>query len=152
MSPDCRITSRPHKLLGVARWTASPITSLPRVSDGESDDPIWYPLQHGLGIDTFGANVLVASRANQTLVEEHDEDASGQQELYVVLEGEAIFKLDSEHARLEKGAALAVSDPSVRRSARALTPGTVLLIIGAGDEPFRSTWNPTHFRDIPRPS
>jgi len=135
----------------VARWTASPITSLPRVSDGESDDPMWYPLQHALGIDTFGANVLVASRANQTLVEEHDEHASGQQELYVVLEGQAIFELDSEHARVDKGTALAVTDPSVRRSARALTPGTALLIIGASDEPFRSTWSPTHFSDIPRP-
>src|SRR5262245_39429533 len=105
-------TSRPHKLLGVARWTASPITSLPRVSDCEPDDPIWYPLQHALGIDTFGANVLVAGHANQTLFEEHDEGTSRQQELYVVLEGEAIFELDSEHARLGKGAALAITDPS----------------------------------------
>jgi hypothetical protein len=135
----------------MARWIASPITSLPRVSDGEPDDPWWYPLQHALGIGTFGANVLVASRANQTLVEEHDEQASEQQELYMVIEGEAIFELDSEQARLDKGTVLAVTDPSVRRSARALTPGTVLLIIGAGNEPFRSTWNPTHFSDIPRP-
>jgi mannose-6-phosphate isomerase-like protein (cupin superfamily) len=95
---------------------------------------------------------LVASRANQTLVEEHDERTSGQQELYLVIEGEAIFELDGEQARLDKGTALAVSDPSVRRSARARTPGTALLIIGAGDRPFRSTWNPTHFSDIPRPS
>jgi mannose-6-phosphate isomerase-like protein (cupin superfamily) len=135
----------------MARWTASPITSLPRVSDGQPDDPVWYPLQHALGIDTFGANVLVATRADQTLVEEHDERTSGQQELYLVVEGEAVFELDGEHARLDKGTALAVTDPSVRRSARALTPGTALLIIGAGGEPFRSTWNETHFSDIPRP-
>lgn len=130
----------------------SPITSLPQVSDGGSDDPSWYPLQHALGIDTFGANVFVASRADQTLVEEHDERTSGQQELYVVLDGAASFELDGEHARVDKGKALAVSDPSVRRGARAVTPGTAVLIIGAGDGPFRSTWNPTHFDDIPRPS
>jgi hypothetical protein len=130
---------------------ASRITSLPPVSDGERDDPMWYPLQHALGIDTFGANLFVASRANQMLVEEHDEHTSGQQELYVVLEGEAIFELDGEHTHLDKGTALAVTDPSVRRSARALASGTALLIIGAGDEPFRSTWNPTHFSEIPRP-
>src|SRR5690242_6551707 len=135
----------------MARWTTSPITSLPQVSDGGPDDPVWYPLQHALGIDTFGANVFVASRADQTLVEEHDEHASGQQELYIVLEGEAVFDLDGEHVPLGKGTALAVSDPAVRRSARALTPGTAVLIIGAGDEPFRSTWNPAHFGDIPRP-
>jgi hypothetical protein len=135
----------------VARWTASPISSLPRVADGEPDDPTWYPLQHALGIDTFGANVLVASRANQTLVEAHDENTSGQQELYIVIDGEAVFELDGEQARIDKGTALAVIDPSVRRSARALTPGTTLLIIGAGNEPFRSTWNAAHFSDIPRP-
>jgi hypothetical protein len=44
-----------------------------------------------LGIDTFGANVFVASRADQTLVEEHDERGSGQQVLYVILQGEALF-------------------------------------------------------------
>ena len=135
----------------MARWIASPITSLPRVSDGDPGDPIWYPLQHALGIDTFGANVLAATRADQTLVEEHDEQTSGQQELYVVIEGEAVFELDGEEARLAKGTALAVTDPSVRRSARALTPGTSLLIVGAAEKSFRSTWNPTHFSDIPRP-
>jgi hypothetical protein len=122
------------------------------VSDGGSDDPFWYPLQHALGIDTFGANVFVASRADQTLVEEHDERTSGQQELYLVLDGEASFELDGEQARVEKGTALAVNDPSVRRSARAVTPGTAVLIIGAGEGPFMSTWNPMHFHDIPRPS
>jgi hypothetical protein len=135
----------------VARWTASAITSIPRVSDRKGDDPGWYPLQHVLGIDTFGANVLIASRANQTLVEEHDEQTSGQQELYVVLEGEAIFELDGDDAPLEKGWALAVTDPSVRRRARAVTPGTSLLVIGAADGAFTSTWNPSHFVDIPRP-
>jgi hypothetical protein len=144
--------ARTHKLLCVARWTASPITSLPRVSDGEPDDPTWYPIQHALGIDTFGANVFVATRASQTLVEAHDEEASGQQELYVVLEGEAAFELDGERARVGKGTALAVTDPSVRRSARALAAGTVLLVVGAGDKRFSSTWNSTHFANIPRPS
>jgi hypothetical protein len=136
---------------GVARWTVSRITSVPAVSDGGADDPIWYPLQHALGIDTFGVNLFVASRADQTMVEEHDELTSGQQELYVVLEGEAVFNLDGKQAHLDPGTALAVTDPAVRRSAKALTSGTALLIVGTGDEPFKSTWNPDHFNDIPRP-
>jgi hypothetical protein len=41
-------------------------------------------------------NLFVASRADQTLVEEHDERTSGQQELYLILEGEAVFELDGE--------------------------------------------------------
>ena len=134
------------------RWTVSPITDLPAVSDGEPDDPAWYPLQHALGIDTFGANVFVASHAEQQLVEEHDERESGQQELYVLLDGAAVFVLDGEETRLARGDALAVTDPSVRRAGRAQTPGTMLLVVGSSAGPFESTWNAGHFADIPRPS
>jgi hypothetical protein len=76
------------------------MTSVPTVSDGDADDPVWYPLQYALGIDTFGVNLFIASRADQTLVEEHDERASGQQELYLLIEGEAVFDLDDEHVHL----------------------------------------------------
>ena len=62
----------------MARWTAREIAAIPTVSDGGPDDPTWYPLQHALGIDTFGANLFVATHADQTLVEEHDERTSGQ--------------------------------------------------------------------------
>jgi hypothetical protein len=135
----------------MARWTVSEVTSIPRVWDTESGDPAWYPLQHALGIDTFGINLFVASRANQLLVEEHDERASGQQELYLMLEGQSVFKLDGEAVRAHRGTVLAVTDPSVRRSARAVESGTALLIVGAGSGPFESSWNPTHFSNIPRP-
>jgi hypothetical protein len=133
------------------RWTVSPITHLPVVSDGEPDDPAWYPLQHALGIDTFGANVFVGRHADQLLVEAHDERGSGQQELYLVLDGSAAFELDGEGARLARGDALAVTDPGVRRSATALTAGTTLLVVGAAEGPFESTWNPAHFAKVPRP-
>ena len=135
----------------MARWSVKRITSIPAVSDGDLDDPVWYPVQHALGIETFGVNVFVASRAQQMLVEEHDEHISGQQELYVVLEGEAAFELDGERADLDRGTAVAVTDPSVRRSARAVVAGTTLLNIGAGSDAFTSTWNPEHFSDIPQP-
>ena len=127
------------------------MAELPTVSDSSLDDPTWYPVQHALGIDTFGVNLFVATRADQTLVEEHDERSSAQQELYVVLEGEVLFQLDGEEARLDRGTAVAVTDPAVRRSARALSPGARLLIVGAGRDPFTSSWNPEHFSEIPRP-
>jgi hypothetical protein len=136
----------------MTRWTIRAIAEMPMVvSGGDGDDPVWYPLQHVLGIDTFGVNLFVASHAGQTLVEEHDERGSGQQELYLVLEGDAIFELDGERAQVGRGTAVAVTDPSVRRSARAASPGTSLLVVGAGRSPFTSTWNESHFRDIPRP-
>ena len=135
----------------MARWTVKEIEAIPTVSDSGPDEPTWYPLQHALGIDTFGANLFVATQADQSLVDDHDERDSGQQELYLVLEGEVAFWLDGEEARLGRGSAVAVTDPSVRRSASALREGTALLIIGAGPATFRSTWNSGHFRDIPRP-
>jgi hypothetical protein len=135
----------------MARWTVREIGAVPTVSHRGLDDPVWYPLQHALGIDTFGANLFVATHADQTLVEEHDERSSGQQELYIVLEGQVVFQLNGEQARLVRGTAVAVTDPTVRRSAWALTPGARLLIVGAGDDQFRSTWNPDHFSEIPRP-
>ena len=133
-------------------WAAGRITDLPVVSDGEPDHPVWYPLQYALGIETFGANVFVAEHADQLLVEEHDERESGQQELYLVLDGSAVFELDGEGAQVERGEALAVTDPNVRRRARALNAGTMLLVVGSANGPFESTWNPAHFADIPRPS
>jgi hypothetical protein len=134
----------------MARWTVSPMTDLPTVSDGDPHDPTWYPIQHALGIDTFGINLFAATRSEQTLVEEHDESKSGQQELYLVLAGEAVFELDGEEVRAEAGTAVAVTDPSVRRSAKARAPGTMLLIVGAGRSGFSSTWSQNHFHDIPR--
>jgi quercetin dioxygenase-like cupin family protein len=135
----------------VARWTVKEIAAIPAVSDAGPKDPTWYPLQHALGIDTFGANLFVATHADQTLVQDHDERASGQQELYIVLEGEVAFQLDGEEGRVGRGAAIAITDPSVRRRGSARSAGTALLIVGAGPDPFTSTWDSSHFSDIPRP-
>jgi mannose-6-phosphate isomerase-like protein (cupin superfamily) len=134
----------------MARWTVRELSAVPKVTDGEPGDPRWYPIQHALGIDTFGVNVFVATRTDQTLVEAHDERESGQQELYLVLEGVALFELDGEQVQVGQWTAVAVPDPSVRRSARALAPGTTLLAVGASG-PFASTWHSSHFSDIPRP-
>ena len=69
----------------------------------------------------------------------------------MVLDGQAVFELDGEQVSVEAGEAIAVTDPSVRRSAKALTADTNLMVIGAGDAPFASTWNPSHFKESPRP-
>lgn len=136
----------------MARWTVKKIAAIPTVAgDFGPGDPDWFPLQHALGIDTFGVNLFAATRPDQELVEEHDERESQQQELYLVLDGEVTFFFDGEEARLRAGTAVAVTDPSVRRRATAVTEGTRLLIIGAGPSAFASGWNPSHFTNIARP-
>jgi hypothetical protein len=135
----------------MARWTAREIAAIPTVSDGEPGDPAWFPLQHALGIDTFGVNLFEATRGDETLVGEHDEHGSAQQELYLVLAGRVLFELDGERVETGARSAVAVTDPSVRRCARALEPGTSLLVVGAAEGRFVSTWHASHFESIPRP-
>jgi hypothetical protein len=120
------------------------------VADGGPGDPEWYPLQHFFGLTTFGINVFRAVTGQETLVEEHDELASGQQELYLLLDGEAEFELDGDRVRATRQTAIAVTDPAVRRAARAVQPGTMLLVVGAGEGAFTSTWNPGHFANLPQ--
>ena len=126
------------------------LREIPLVADGESDDPDWHPLQYFFGLTAFGANVFVAGTEGQTLVDEHDERASGQEELYVVLAGEAEFELDGEKVRVARGAVVAVPEPSVRRRAVACLSGTTLLVIGAAPGCFTTTWRASHFAGLPR--
>lgn len=131
-------------------WVVSEIGEVPIVPGGEADDPRWRPLQHFFGLTTFGANVLEAVTGHETLVAAHDERASGQQELYLVLEGEAEFELDGERRAVRQGMAVAVTDPAVKRRAVASAPGTMLLAIGASEGAFSTTWRRSHFENVPR--
>jgi hypothetical protein len=131
-------------------WAAGALDDLPLAADSEPDAP-WHPLQHVFGLTAFGANVFTAGEPGQVLVEQHDERASRQEELYLVLRGSAEFTLDHESV---SGAAIfvvAVRDPEVARSAVALEAGTTLLALGGRpDESFASTWLPSHFEGVPR--
>lgn len=135
---------------GTAGWAVRQVAEIPTVADGDADDPDWYPLQHFFGLTTFGANVFAATAGRQTLVAEHDEQSSGQQELYVVLEGEADFELAGEQVHATRGTVIAVTDPTVKRRAVARAPGTMLLAVGVGEGAFSSTWRTSHFEDVPR--
>jgi hypothetical protein len=134
----------------MAGWIVREISEIPRVPSGSADDPTWHPLQHFFGLTTFGANVFVAAKGNETLVAEHDERSSGQQELYVVLEGEADFEMNGEHVRATRGTAIACIDPAVKRHAVARAPGTILLAVGASKGRFLTTWRKSHFAKVPR--
>jgi hypothetical protein len=131
-------------------WAAIPLVEVPRVGADE-EGPKWYPLQHVFGLTAFGANAFVAAVAGDVLVEEHDELGSGQEELYVVLEGRARFTLDGEAIDLPAVGVVAIPEPSVTRNAVALEPHTTLLALGGRPrEDFRSTWRQSHFESVRR--
>ena len=53
------------------------------------------PVREHLGIHAFGVNAFTPAE-DGTLINEHDEAGSGQEELYVVLDGKVTFEIDGE--------------------------------------------------------
>jgi hypothetical protein len=132
------------------RWAISRLQDIPSVPGGDVDDPEWRPLQHFFGLTAFGVNVFIAPRGDETLVEAHDERDSGQEELYLVLDGEAEFELAGETLLAEPATVVAVPDPSVTRRVVSRVPGTALLAIGCRPGCFETTWRREHFAGVPR--
>jgi len=90
----------------------------------------WTPLRKHFGITAFGLNAYTATEAGQDVVEEHDEQRLGHEEIYVVVSGRATFVLDGEEHDVPAGSAVFLRDPKVKRYARAEEPGTTVLAIG----------------------
>ena len=97
----------------------------------------WRSVRHHFGIRAFGVNAVEAA-AGQELVVRHDElDFGGQEELYLVLAGQARFVCDGEEIALRQGGLLHVR-PEVTREATAIETPTVLLMVGGiPGEPYR---------------
>ena len=105
----------------------------------------WHPIRHLLGITAFGINAYTCHEDGGSLIEEHDElggSAGGHEEVYVVVNGHAVFTLDGEESDAPAGTVVAVHDPAVRRGARAVAAGTTVLAVGgAPGRPFEvSRW------------
>jgi quercetin dioxygenase-like cupin family protein len=126
------------------------LDELPLVPTDDPADFDWYPVQHHLGLGAFGINAF-GGDTGTVLVAEHDERASDQEELYVVVEGTVVFTLDGESRRAHGVSFVALPDPAVTRSAVAAEDGTLLLAIGAPrGSGFRTTWNEENLGQVPR--
>ena len=82
------------------------------------------PVRESLGIQAFGINAFTPGE-DGTLIGEHDESGSGQEELYIVLDGHATFELDGETVEAPAGTFVLVG-PDARR--KATGDGTVLAV------------------------
>ncbi len=82
------------------------------------------PVREHLGIHAFGVNAFTPGE-DGTLIGEHDEAGSGQEELYIVLDGRATFEIDGETIDAAPGTFVFVAPESVRK---ATGEGTVLAI------------------------
>jgi len=82
------------------------------------------PVREHLGIHAFGINAFTPGE-DGTLIGGHDEAGSGQEELYIVLDGSATFEIDGEEFDAPTGTLVYVA-PEARR--KATGEGTVLAI------------------------
>jgi Cupin domain len=92
------------------------------------------PVREHLGIHAFGMNAYTPGE-DGTLISEHDESGSGQEELYIVLDGHATFEIDGETVDAPAGTFVYVP-PGSRR--KATGDGTVLALGGTPGEAYQA--------------
>ena len=91
------------------------------------------PVREHLGIHAFGINAYTPGE-DGTLIGEHDESGSGQEELYIVLDGNATFELDGDTVDAPAGTFVFVGPESRRK---ATGDGTVLAVGATPGEAYQ---------------
>ena len=91
---------------------------------------MWKPVRKLLGVTAFGINAYTALNAGDEVVEDHTEEPSGHEEMYVVVRGHATFTVDGEEIDAPAGTIVYLDDPKQQRHAIAKDAGTTVLAIG----------------------
>jgi mannose-6-phosphate isomerase-like protein (cupin superfamily) len=111
---------------GNARWRVARLDEIEKRGS-------FIPVREHLGIHSFGINARTQGE-DGTLINEHDE-AGGQEEVYVVLDGTATFEIDGETFEAPAGTFVSVQ-PEARRSATG--DATVLALGGTVGEAYQA--------------
>ena len=107
-------------------WQVADVNEIPPV---KSDWPAtWKSVRHHFGITAFGINAVTKDEGN-VLIPEHDETASGQQELYFVHAGAVKATLDGEEMTVPAGS-LVHCEPGAKRKFESAASPTTLIVIG----------------------
>ena len=116
---------------------AAPSTRVVHLDDLERIDAtgegLWRPIRRALGITAFGINAYTATAAGEPVVERHDETGTGagvHEELYLVVQGRARFRVGDEEIEAPQGTIVFIPDPAVKREARAEEDGTTVVVVG----------------------
>jgi mannose-6-phosphate isomerase-like protein (cupin superfamily) len=108
------------------------VDDIPAQDDGRA---LMRPVRHHLGITGFGVNAWTAPNAGDRVIPEHQEanenedETERDEELYLVVQGRAVFELDGERHDAPAGTFVFVR-PRVNRTAFAEEPGTVVVAVG----------------------
>lgn len=114
-----------------SNYVLADIDSVESFGGEKPEDGVWKPLRAKLGIEAFGINAFIGRETGARVIEDHTEEGSAHQELYVVLAGKARFELGDEKIEAKTGSLVFIADPAVKRTAFALEPNTSVLAVGA---------------------
>ncbi len=116
--------------MSVAQGTGWKIELVDDVPPVKPDWPAtWKSIRSHFGITAFGINAVTKDAGN-VLIPEHDERASGQQEIYFVHVGSVTVTLDGEQTTVGTGGLIAL-EPGVRRKIESTASPTTVLVVGA---------------------
>ena len=93
-----------------------------------SGDATWRLARKALGTSSFGFNLVEIAPGGQ--IPEHDEAESGQDEVYVVLEGEATLRIGGEDHPAPAGTFASIEPPVSRTILNRSDGPIVALLIG----------------------
>jgi quercetin dioxygenase-like cupin family protein len=93
-----------------------------------SGDTTWKLARKTLGTSAFGFNLVEIAPGGQ--IPEHDEAESGQVELYVILEGEAVLRIEGEDHPAPAGTFASIEPPASRTILNRSDSGVTALLIG----------------------
>ena len=92
-----------------------------------SGDCTWLLARKALGTSAFGFNLVEIGPGGQ--MPEHDENESGQVELYAILAGEAVLRIEGEDHPAPAGTFASIEPPASRTILnRSVAPVTALLV------------------------
>jgi len=97
-----------------------------------SGECTWLLARKALGTGAFGYNLVEIGPGGQ--IPEHDEARSGQVELYAILEGEAIMRLDGEDHPAPAGTFVSIEPEATRQILNRSGAKVTALLIGVQPE------------------
>jgi hypothetical protein len=107
-------------------YAVAHLDEIDEITDGRCP---WRPVRHHFGITSLGVNAWTAREAGDRIINEHDESDDGNEELYLVLRGRAVFELDGDRVVAPAGT-LVFARPGVKRTAFAEEPETTIIALG----------------------
>jgi hypothetical protein len=120
-------TEKGYDLATLGQLEPAPILAPGATDDGRQR----FDVRRRFDVTSFGVQAFSAPRGVD-VVREHDESLlgeAGQEELYIVLSGDATFEIDGESVEAPAGSFVHVQ-PTARRKATAKEDGTTVLVVG----------------------